>query len=66
MIKLWHIIKGWAIFIFAKRSDMASARLTICFQCPFRSGIFCGKCGCELHAKAEVKEEECPENKWPI
>lgn len=50
--------------MFTKRSQMAKDRLSICFQCTQRRGIFCGVCGCELHAKAEVEEDECPMGYW--
>lgn len=63
-MKIINIIKGWLKFLFAKRSQMAKDRLVICFECAHRKGIFCGLCGCELHAKAEVEEEECPKGYW--
>lgn len=63
-MKLYYILKGWFRFLFAKRSQMAKDRLQICFQCTQRRGVFCGACGCELHAKAEVDEEECPKGLW--
>lgn len=66
MRKLLNILKGWFIFIFKKRSVMANQRLKICFQCPFRKGIFCGECGCELHAKAGLEDEYCPKGKWGV
>ena len=53
--------------MFAKRSEMAKERLEICFECDKRKGIVCGICLCELHAKAEIPEEQCPHpqaNKW--
>lgn len=64
MSRLVNIIKGWYRFLFAKRSQMAKDRLFTCLQCQYRKGIFCGECGCEIHAKAEVEEEECPKGKW--
>lgn len=45
---------------------MADQRLKICLECPFRAGIFCRECGCELHAKAEIPEEYCPKGKWGV
>jgi hypothetical protein len=66
MKKLFNILKGWYKFLFAKRSQMAKDRLIICFSCKARFGIMCGMCGCELHAKAEIEEEECPLGKWSI
>lgn len=64
MSRVINMIKGWYRLLFAKRSQMAKDRLTICFECTQRKGYFCGVCGCELHAKAEVEEEECPKGKW--
>lgn len=63
-MKTWRILKGWFRFMFAKRSHMADKRLAICWECPYRRWHFCGKCGCELHAKAEIEEEKCPLNFW--
>lgn len=34
-------------------------------DCKFRKGYFCGECWCEIHAKAEIEEEECPKGLWP-
>lgn len=59
-----NIIKGWLRFLFSKRSRMANRRLKICGECPFKRGIFCGECWCELHAKASLEEEECPKGFW--
>jgi Family of unknown function (DUF6171) len=64
MRKFLTICKGWFIFLFKKRSAMAKERLKICFECPKRFGIVCSMCGCELHAKSEIEEEECPLDKW--
>lgn len=65
IVKIKHIFLGWFRFLFFKRSPMAKERIKVCFACSERRGIFCGECGCELHAKAEIEEEECPLNKWP-
>lgn len=65
MRKLYNIAKGWFIFLFYKRSEMAQDRLDICKTCSLRKWYFCGECGCELHAKASLKEELCPKDKWP-
>lgn len=46
---------------------MAKYRLQFCFDCELRRGVFCGECGCELHAKSEIEDEKCPHpkgNKW--
>lgn len=59
-----NIIKGWIRFLFYKRSQMAKDRLLLCSDCRYRKGMFCSKCGCELHAKAEIAEEDCPKGYW--
>ena len=35
-------------------------------QSPGRQNLFCRICKCYVPAKARVKEETCPLNKWPI
>jgi len=64
MKKLYNIFKGWYKFIFKKRSQMAKDRLLVCSICPIRYKSLCTACGCEIHAKAEVEEEECPRGYW--
>lgn len=64
MNKLIGIIVGWFRFMFRPASEMAKRRLMICEDCKYRRGAFCGECWCELDAKAEIKEEECPKNFW--
>lgn len=63
-MKILRIIKGWFIFLFGKRTQQASDRIVICLDCKFRKGYFCSICGCELHAKASLEEEECPKGFW--
>lgn len=64
-MKVFNIIKGWFIFLFGKRTKQASDRILICLDCKFRKGYFCGVCGCEIHAKASLKDEHCPKYRWP-
>lgn len=64
MRKLYNVLKGWFIFIFYKRSELANQRLKICFRCPYRFAVVCEICGCELHAKASLDDEECPKGFW--
>lgn len=61
---LGRIIKGYYRWWFKKRSALASGRLIICSVCTYRAGFLCGKCFCELHAKASLEEEHCPVNNW--
>ena len=68
MKKLLAIIKGWYRFLFRKKSQMAKIRLSICNDCKFRKGRFCGVCWCELDALAELSEDEggeCKKGYWP-
>lgn len=62
--KCRDIIVGWFRFMFRPASEMAKKRLAICEDCKFRRGYFCGECWCELDAKAEIEDEECPKNYW--
>lgn len=62
--KLRSIALGWYRFLFGKRSEMANTRILICLECRERKGYFCGVCWCELHAKTEVQDEECPKKYW--
>lgn len=55
-------------------------RHTICYDCQFKNGKFCGKpvvgntveykgkqihlCGCIINEKIELKNQDCPANKW--
>lgn len=50
--------------MFRPASPMAKERLKICETCDERRGRFCGFCFCELDAKAEIEDEECPKNYW--
>lgn len=64
---LGNVIKGWYRFLFKKRSALANSRLSVCKDCELRKGVFCSVCGCELHAKASLIEEKCPDpkmNRW--
>lgn len=62
--RIKNILVGWFRFLFRPKSEMAKARLQICLPCPYRKGRFCGECWCELDAKAEIQEEECPKGNW--
>lgn len=55
--------------------ELYAMRLEICGQCTTylrrtripltrREVWRCGKCGCFLHAKAALRSEHCPINKW--
>lgn len=64
MRKIKHIIIGWFFYLTNRHNELANKRLPICLECEHRIKFVCGKCGCALQAKARIKEEECPEDKW--
>ena len=70
MTEFKHIIEGFVNLILSKgdkgdeiTEQRAKERLRICGQCEFRSGLFCGDCGCFLAAKSR-SNSSCPKNKW--
>lgn len=63
---LYRIILGWWFWVTNKNNPLAQARLNVCSNCEFRKWATCGRCGCVLQAKARIRDEECPEKKWPI
>lgn len=43
-------------------------RINICRKCDQFNPILvqCKVCGCLLHLKARMKDQDCPKNKWEI
>lgn len=41
-------------------------RLNICSVCPHRKDDRCSVCGCFLAAKAALRSQPCPLDKWPV
>lgn len=62
--RLTNIIKAW--YFVARRYDppYAKPRREICNKCEFKKWGVCIKCGCPIHAKPRIKDEECPLGKW--
>jgi len=46
-----------------KVEQFAEVKLRICYECPFRKDLRCGKCGCFIAAKTR-SSSKCPEGKW--
>jgi len=47
-------------------SEEYEERLNTCNDCEHITEKFtCGKCGCNMTAKAKWATSACPENKWP-
>jgi hypothetical protein len=46
--------------------EVATARLTMCNDCPFLTKYTqqCKKCGCLMHLKVKLAEAECPIGNW--
>lgn len=64
MKKIGRIILGWWYWITNQNNELARKRLAHCLYCPFREGLICGECGCNLQAKTRLPEEECPKKIW--
>lgn len=64
--KVYRIFLGWYYFITNKNNEMALERLKICVECPLMKRGVCTDCGCVLQAKARIKEEKCPLDKWDL
>lgn len=67
--KLSHIIIGWYYTFIGKNHQLLQERMKICDPCNKKIRItknvyICEVCGCLLHAKNRVKDEECPLGKW--
>ena len=45
--------------------DILEERKRICLECPQYDFGVCNACGCFLAAKASLKGEQCPEDRWP-
>jgi len=45
-------------------SKDADARLAICSDCVFFTGVRCTRCGCFMKVKTKLEHASCPEGKW--
>ncbi len=67
--KLKHIVVGWYYVFVGKNHKLLQERMKVCNNCIekiriTKSVYMCNICGCFLHAKNRVKDEECPLKKW--
>lgn len=62
----------------AATKELVASRIAICTDCPsskftYGVGLTCGNflrpteetCGCKLSWKVRLKNQKCPQNKWP-
>lgn len=76
----WGKSLGW-LNIDAETAKLSQERLKICATCPMAKestflkifkgeakdldAIYCTGCGCPVNEKSLVKNENCPQEKWP-
>jgi hypothetical protein len=59
------IATGFAYLAAGVNTDLSKERLKKCNNCPrLVGGLICSECGCEVHAKTRLPEEQCPLKKW--
>ena len=70
-MKIEETIEGGILFkrIIYEDSDKRTEEeknslLEICNICEFKQNDSCGKCGCLLQTRLQMKEITCPINKW--
>lgn len=51
---------------YIKNERVVRERVNTCFWCPFYVSATgqCSDCWCFIKAKAKLKTEDCPQNKW--
>lgn len=66
-----NIVKGYTALATGKKYEFTDARLAVCRTCDkgyFKKEriwrLFCAECKCFIPAKARVKDEQCPLNRW--
>lgn len=67
VLMIFRIVRAWWYWFSGKNRELMKERLKACQVCELRMAFVCGKCGCELHAKASDPEEHCPHpkgDKW--
>ena len=64
-----NIAKGFTALAVGIKYEFTDARVRACQQCEenywLGRKLFCGECKCFVPAKARVKDELCPLDKWP-
>ena len=67
--KAVNIAKGFTALATGKKYEFTDSRIRVCQQCEdnywLGKRLFCSKCKCYIPAKARVKDELCPLDKWP-
>jgi hypothetical protein len=59
-----NIARGYAYLATGQNEELSQKRMRICSNCPhLRGGLVCGECGCEMHAKTRLPEEQCADEK---
>lgn len=63
-----NIVKGYAALVRGKKYEHTDERIRICRTCKgnywLKRTLWCSICKCYIPAKARVKNEKCPKNKW--
>jgi len=66
--KLGNIAKGFKSLARGEKYEFTDSRIDICRECDknywIKRTLWCGHCKCFVPAKARVKDEKCPLNKW--
>jgi hypothetical protein len=66
--KAKNIVKGFTALATGKKYEFTDGRIAMCRSCEsnywISKKIFCSICKCYIPAKARVKDEKCPLDKW--
>tara|TARA_Y100000310_G_scaffold262600_1_gene272309 strand:- start:68 stop:340 length:273 start_codon:yes stop_codon:yes gene_type:complete len=64
-----NIVKGFTALAIGLKYEFTDDRIRACQQCDqncwLARSLWCKKCDCFVPAKARVKEETCPLDRWP-
>ena len=63
-----NIVKGYTALATGKKYEFTDARIRTCRACEknywIKRTLWCSTCKCYIPAKARVKDERCPLDKW--
>jgi hypothetical protein len=63
-----NITRGWVAVATGKKYEFTDDRIEICKKCEkgfwISKFVICSICKCPIEAKARVKDEKCPLDKW--
>ena len=66
--KAKNIVKGFTALAIGKKYEFTDGRIAVCRKCDdnywIGKSIWCSICKCNIPAKARVKDEKCPKDKW--